>query len=226
VNGDIVVNRKNVDALYDTIERLYSAGIREFDLLHIMPFGRAWKNWKELYYDPFRKKKQLYRAFGWRNAPGVHLWTNRFPPELFEGHEELIQNPAKLADEVRGRAAMFAGFMSGGELYCRGERCRYCVLRGFCNDMLELRSSGRLESFPVPVCLGSDKLRPEYVLSSVQPSEAADFYVRRRLCVKGSACAVCSLADSCRGALLGTVISRGFKCLSPAEAEGRKCRRR
>jgi hypothetical protein len=28
------------------------------------------------------------------------MWTNRFPPEAFEGYEDLIQDPEKIKSEV------------------------------------------------------------------------------------------------------------------------------
>ena len=217
VSSDIVVNRLNVDGLEPSLRLLYGLGVREFDLLQIMPFGRAWKNWDKLSYDQAKKRKALDRAFSWAGAPGVHLWTNRFDPALFEGREGLIQDPSKLLDEVRGRGEMFKGFLAGGPLDCAGGRCRYCVLRAFCEDLGELRREGMLQARPLPPCLGG-RARAGRVKLCGGLDKAAAFFVAKRLTVKGSACRRCPAGGSCAGAPVRIVMARGFASLSPARA--------
>jgi len=104
VNVDIVVTRVNVEHLADMLARLCAAGVREFELLHVVPFGRAFREGRgRLFYDFDGARPHLHRAFEVASRPGVHLWLNRFPPEELEGFEHLIQDPHKLLDEVRLR---------------------------------------------------------------------------------------------------------------------------
>jgi MoaA/NifB/PqqE/SkfB family radical SAM enzyme len=139
VNIDIVVNRANVKHLAEMLERFYAMGVKEFDLLQIVPFGRAFSNEGRdtLFYDLEEMRPHLLRAFAWSAKPDVHLWLNRFPPPHLEGYEHLIQDPYKLNDEVRGRKEEFARLLDDGiELDCREPaRCRRCYLERLCDTL-------------------------------------------------------------------------------------------
>ncbi|RLB47349.1 MAG: hypothetical protein DRJ42_25570 [Deltaproteobacteria bacterium] len=104
VNIDVCVNRGNVKVLPEIIETFVAMGVREYDLLHVIPFGRAWREGQNtLFYDLAEAAPSLQKAFAHSREPGMHIWLNRFPPEHCEGFEDLIQDPYKLNDEVRGR---------------------------------------------------------------------------------------------------------------------------
>ena len=141
VSSDIVVNRVNADSLFEIVKLLHGLGIGEYDLLHLVPFGRAWQNWKVLAYDPAEKRNVLQRVFRFVEATGGHVWTNRFPYRVLEGCERYMQHPSKLLDEVRGMRAVFNDFLlTGKKPFCRGRRCPACVLQQFCGDLEELRA--------------------------------------------------------------------------------------
>lgn len=148
VNVDVVVNRANVKHLPDMLQMLVDLGVREFDLLQVVPFGRAFKDGRDtLFYDLDEARPSIQAALAFSKRPDVHLWMNRFPPQHLEGYEHLIQDPYKLNDEVRGRKEEFARWIDGGEpLDCREPaRCRYCYLEKLC-DSLEgtmTRADGR-----------------------------------------------------------------------------------
>ncbi|MEM7607950.1 MAG: radical SAM protein [Myxococcota bacterium] len=136
INVDICVNRGNVKQLPAMIEGLYAMGVREFDLLHVIPFGNAWRDGKDvLFYDLDAMQPVLTEAFSWAHKPGVHLWLNRFPVRHLEGFHGLIQDPYKLNDEIRGRKEEFANWVSTGEpLDCREpRRCGHCYLNHVCD---------------------------------------------------------------------------------------------
>jgi MoaA/NifB/PqqE/SkfB family radical SAM enzyme len=138
VNVDIVINRGNVKTLPEMLEGLYAEGVREFDLLQVVPFGRAFTEGRDtLFYDLEEAAPHLRRALEFSARPGVHVWLNRFPPPHLEGFEHLIQDPYKLNDEVRGRKEEFARQLERGEtLDCRDPaRCRYCYLERLCDDL-------------------------------------------------------------------------------------------
>lgn len=215
VNCDVVVNRLNVDLLAEHISMLHAIGICEFDLLHIMPFGRAWKNWNKLYYDPYKKKRQLFKAFNMGKSSKMHLWTNRFPAGLFEGHEYLIQNPDKLTDEIFGRRFSFEALRKGMvEMSCSGLRCKYCVLQNFCADFKQLIKDGFLPAYPQPKCLGG--LPDECLAKSDMPlMDFAKFYIKRRHFIKSKRCKTCYLNPVCKGTSVNRVRSEGFSCMKP-----------
>lgn len=138
VNVDIVINKQNVKHLPEMLETFISWGVKEFDLLHIIPFGNAWGPAKEhLFYDLEGNEDSLRRAFEYSRRPDVHIWLNRFPPPFTEGFEELIQDPYKMNDEVRGRREEFDRYLSiGRKLSCRQpERCHYCYLNQLCDGL-------------------------------------------------------------------------------------------
>ena len=222
VNCDIVVSKLNIDCLFEHINMLYSFGVREFDILHIMPFGRAWTNWKQLHYDPFEKKDQLFKVFDIGRRPGVHLWTNRFPPELFEGRENLIQSPDKLMYEIMGRSTpLEERRKKKKKMECSGDRCNYCVLKGFCADFEELIKTGKLNSLPVPECL---KVKTHFIpennaKETITINDSLDkialFYIYKRYFFKGKQCTVCKHNEVCSGASLFHIVKNGFSSLVP-----------
>lgn len=138
VNIDIVINKQNIRHLPEMLETFIGWGVREFDLLHIIPFGNAWSDAREhLFYDLDGNLEQLQRAFAYARRPDVHVWLNRFPPAYTEGFEDLIQDPYKLNDEVRGRREEYDRYLSlGQKLMCRQpERCKYCYLENLCDTL-------------------------------------------------------------------------------------------
>jgi MoaA/NifB/PqqE/SkfB family radical SAM enzyme len=136
-NVDVVINRRNVGALDRIVELAASLGVREFDLLHLIPQGAAFEHHDELFYDPAEHADVLRRVFRLARHPDFTIWTNRFPVAHLEGLEELIQDPAKLLDEVRGRRLQLRRYLDDGEpLDCRQpERCVHCFVEPFCSTV-------------------------------------------------------------------------------------------
>jgi MoaA/NifB/PqqE/SkfB family radical SAM enzyme len=138
INIDIVINKMNIKHLHEMLETFIGWGVREFDLLHIIPFGNAWTEARHhLFYDLEDNLPYLQKAFAYARRPDVHIWLNRFPPPYTEGYEDLIQDPYKLNDEVRGRREEFDRYLSlGKKLSCREpDRCRYCYLQNLCDTL-------------------------------------------------------------------------------------------
>jgi molybdenum cofactor biosynthesis enzyme MoaA len=138
VNIDIVVNRGNVRVLPEMLGLFYGMGVKEFDLLQVVPFGRAFTDGRDtLFYDLAEMRPYLQEALAYSKRPDVHIWMNRFPPQHLEGYEHLIQDPYKLNDEVRGRQEEYARLLDEGVwLSCREPaRCRYCYLERLCDTL-------------------------------------------------------------------------------------------
>src|SRR5205807_1270909 len=125
------------------LELFISWGVREFDLLQVVPFGRAFTEGREsLFYDLEELRPHLLKAFEYAKRPDIHMWLNRFPPQHLEGFEHLIQDPYKLNDEVRGRKEEFARLLDEGTaLDCREPaRCKYCYLERLCDRLEGVRA--------------------------------------------------------------------------------------
>jgi MoaA/NifB/PqqE/SkfB family radical SAM enzyme len=138
INIDIVINKMNIKHLPEMLETFIGWGVREFDLLHIIPFGNAWTEARHhLFYDLEDNLPYLQKAFAYARRPDIHIWLNRFPPPYTEGYEDLIQDPYKLNDEVRGRREEFDRYLSlGKKLSCREpDRCHYCYLQNLCDTL-------------------------------------------------------------------------------------------
>lgn len=152
VNIDVVINRGNVKHLATMLRMYIEMGVREFDLLQVVPFGRAFTEGKDtLFYDLEEMRPHLLEAFAYSKLPGMHIWLNRFPPQHLEGYEHLIQDPYKLNDEVRGRKEEFARLLDEGTaLDCRDpNRCRYCYLEKLCDTLDEVRDTAATARFEV-----------------------------------------------------------------------------
>jgi molybdenum cofactor biosynthesis enzyme MoaA len=150
VSIDVVVARPNVRHLADILRFFTGLGIREFDLLSLVPFGRAFDEHRaELFFDPAEEREHVLEALRMASEPGMHVWTNRWPAPLLEGAEHLIQDPHKILDEVRGAREGFQAYLATGEPpECRGDRCRACFLEHFCRSLEEDRArlqAGELE---------------------------------------------------------------------------------
>ena len=152
INIDVCVNRGNVKQLPELLATFTAMGVREFDLLHVIPFGRAYTEGKEtLFYDLEEMRPYLLEAFAYARRPGIHIWLNRFPPQHLEGFEDLIQDPYKLGDEVRGRKEEYAHLLERGvPLDCRApHRCGYCYLQPLCDTLDEVRGVVEAANFAV-----------------------------------------------------------------------------
>jgi MoaA/NifB/PqqE/SkfB family radical SAM enzyme len=143
VNVDIVINKMNVKHLPEMLDTFIGWGVKEFDLLHVIPFGNAWTEARHhLFYnlDDPEIIAALRKTMAFTRRPDLHIWLNRFPPPYTEGYEELIQDPYKLNDEVRGRREEYDKYLSVGQpLHCRQrERCQYCYLQNLCDSLDEV----------------------------------------------------------------------------------------
>ena len=151
INIDIVINKQNIKHLPEMLETFIGWGVKEFDLLHIIPFGNAWSDARDhLFYDLDGNLEYLQRTFAYARRPDIHIWLNRFPPPYTEGFEDLIQDPYKLNDEVRGRREEFDRYLSlGKKLSCREPgRCKYCYLQNLCDTLdtvIEARKEDEVE---------------------------------------------------------------------------------
>ncbi len=139
VNIDVVINKQNVAVLDKIVELGISLGIREYDLLHVIPQAEAYRRRDELFYDVREHLPVLQKVFRLNRRPDFHIWTNRFPVSYLEGLEDLIQDPHKMIDEVRGRKYHVRRYIDAGEpLECReAERCEHCFIAPFCETLDE-----------------------------------------------------------------------------------------
>ena len=222
VNIDIVINKANVRHLDKIIKFFIQMGVTEFDLLQVIPFGRAWDNKESVFYNMDQSLAYLRRAFGLSRNPNLYIWTNRLPARYLQGYEDLIQHPVKLYDEINGRKDIFERFLNNGKaIGCAGERCRYCFLEYFCEDLFILAKERTLVPKKMPCCLrrkntiSGDKSRDNFVLRGEKNIllEFLGFYIKSRYFLKSLKCGKCKLNNACDGAPINYIRNNGFKSL-------------
>jgi MoaA/NifB/PqqE/SkfB family radical SAM enzyme len=166
VSVDTVINRENVGELPSAIRWFARLGVTEFDLLHLVPFGRA--------FDPATRavplavplaslQAALAETFAIARRRHLVVWTNRLPAPALEGYEHHIQDPHKLEDEVRGRHEHLQQMVEhGSPLPCRDERCEVCYLRHFCDVLHPLQKQVARRELPrLRVTLAPDTPPPD-----------------------------------------------------------------
>ncbi|MBI4678957.1 MAG: radical SAM protein [Elusimicrobia bacterium] len=236
VSVDVVINALNLPVLRELMEFFVALGVREFDLLALVPFGDAWENRSEVSCDLAAPENlsSLRRALELSRRPDLHVFTNRLGPELLEGFEALIQPPEKILDEVRGRRHLFASWLNGGKPPgCAGEPCPHCFLRDFCRDLGSLLKEGSLKAKVGTLCLRQERRGPA---RPVVPGERkttapggpmfrfckkrdivayAEFFIRARYFVKGRGCRRCAWTGRCAGIAVQEAKAKGFGVVSP-----------
>lgn len=137
VNVDVCINRENVRHLEAIVALCARVGVKEFDLLHVIPQGVAFDNRDTLFYDVDAHAEDLRKVFRLARRPDFHIWTNRFPLSHLEDMEELIQDPHKMLDEVGGRRVQFRRYLDAGTpIDCRDpRRCPHCFIEPFCSAL-------------------------------------------------------------------------------------------
>ncbi|MHB2026999.1 MAG: radical SAM protein [Elusimicrobiota bacterium] len=228
VSVDVVISKINVRHLRDTLDFFIREGVREFDLLQVIPFGSAWQNRAELFYDVDAELPYLHRALDLSKQSAIVIWTNRLPTRYLEGYEDLIQPPSKLHDEYGGRGAMFEEFLlSGKKPSCWG-RCAHCFLEKPCADIADLNERGYLAGYEAPPCLAD---HPERVFQDASTSQQrlkhhpelhmkdfVDFFIQNRYFIKGRSCKNCVFDSRCAGAHVEHVRRYGFPKPTPGMA--------
>jgi len=170
INIDIVINKLNLSHIKETILFFAKHGIYEFDLLSVMPFGRAMINKDILFFEYPDKIKLIKSILNLNKDPKFHIWLNRFPPRFLEGYEYMIQNPEKLFDEIRGRQKIFksAWRNKSTKLECYSEsRCPRCYIKDFCDNYMNL------------ICRRKEKKDDSIELSLNEFLNKFDYYLKK-----------------------------------------------
>jgi molybdenum cofactor biosynthesis enzyme MoaA len=221
VSVDIVINKINYKKLKETLQFFMKLGVSEFDLLYPIPFGSAWENRKKLFFAPEKAQKELSRAFALSKNKALFIWTNRLPAQYLEDFEELIQDPIKIHDEVRGMRSEFMRLIAkGGQLFCKGERCQYCFMQNYCLDLDELLKKKKINGKPEPICVKTDLVKKKKSLifkldKNFTLEKFTDFYLKHRYFVKSLRCKECNDVNACEGAWIEDVREKGFSIVKP-----------
>jgi len=230
-NIDIVINKYNYDHIYNIIDFFSSKfGIYEYDLLQIIPMGRARVNKKELFFDFDLAMKYLRKVFELaKNDKRFVIWTNRFPAKYLEGYEFLIQDPNKLLDDIKGAQEMFNNYFNKDQLFgCyKKEVCAVCYLKDFCNYVIWLKKNTDnsienkiLNRMNPAKCLPDSNNLKKININFIKDGKInvikfAKFYIDNLYKIKSTRCVNCKVDCSCDGIKINHIKDEGFKIIKP-----------
>ena len=139
VNIDICVNKINLPYIGEILDFFIDLGVTEFDMLSVIPFGRAWEKKDELFFNIHEAWPHVKKILKRANNENLHIWLNRFTPEHLEEYEHMIQTPVKLHSDMEGMKDSFLEYLKGGKMPCAGERCEHCFMNKLCSYLFLCR---------------------------------------------------------------------------------------
>lgn len=230
VNVDIVINKQNYKDLLKIIKFYHHLGVNEFDLLTIMPYGRAWDlNFDQLFYDLADFKPIFEQVLAYAQDNQIVLWYNRFPINYFENYEYLVKDiESKLYYEIFGeREKKFNDFLNKGKsLSCLNlKRCQYCFIKDFCSQLCYFNNcvkngQSEIDIFCRPFCLPGNNyknvsLHELLIGNNLDLKKFFEFYLAHLHHYKSKRCQNCIKRNKCRGLDFNSIIKFGFKAMKP-----------
>jgi MoaA/NifB/PqqE/SkfB family radical SAM enzyme len=123
VNTDTVISKINYRHLADIVRFAYGLGVREANLMSLVPVGNADEYHQQVFYDMKKVVPYVYAAIEFARAHGMHFWLSRFPPKYLRGYEEYISPTKKIYEDI----AQF-----DHAVHCKEHACVYCSLQPIC----------------------------------------------------------------------------------------------
>ncbi len=230
VNIDIVINRLNYLELDSIIKFFHRFGINEFDLLNLMPYGRAWDiNFNKLFYNLADFQPIFEKVIDYGQKNNLVIWCNRFPVSYFEDKEYLLNDvEKKIYYEIFGeRKKHFINYLTKNiKLKCFDpKRCQLCYLDNFCKQLIRFNNLIKNKEYIIkinnlPVCSPESSstdldLRNFFFNDKIELKKFYDFYIKYLNSYKSSRCKKCYHDSDCQGLDLKDIQIKGFKILKP-----------
>ncbi|MCC6523379.1 MAG: radical SAM protein [Polyangiaceae bacterium] len=144
VHLSTVVNRKNLHQLADILGLV--PGVTGLTAVRIAPAGRAlWEALDELGFETEEARPHVERAFRRAAELGLDFVPKLFPASFYEGREASYTHHEEYLPEIKDtelRTGLFGTYARGaGEVACRGETCRVCFRRPYCDALYAFREA-------------------------------------------------------------------------------------
>ncbi|MEB2312599.1 MAG: radical SAM protein [Sorangiineae bacterium] len=142
VSLSTVVNKVNVSQLSELLTLI--PGVAGLTAVRVAPAGRAlFESLDELGLDDEAARPHVAQARSVAEALGLEFRPKLFPADYFEGFETEYVHHEEYLPEIKDtelRTRLFSRFAEAGEdILCRGEACRVCYRRPFCDALYALR---------------------------------------------------------------------------------------
>ncbi len=161
---NIVVNKKNIKHLSKMADIFSEIGVTTIGLLQLVPFGEAWANRKELFYNLNEYEKYIKKFIKKTKEKNITIWSNRFDVKTYLKYPELSQDPSKFINEVEARIFEFENSsLKNKPLFCYPKRCNYCFLKDFCKNFYEI----------------NELIHKENIQRRIDPIKFAQFYSKK-----------------------------------------------
>ena len=121
------MNHNSVPSLVKSLHRRY--GIRQFNLIGLLPQGRAAENHRVLFcpYETFIPS--IHETIRYAESNNLSVWVTRIPPQYLEGFEQYFDEPRHVLDEIRTHQRELM------KRECEGWQCGFCPVRPLCNRL-------------------------------------------------------------------------------------------
>jgi len=138
INTDTCITKSNYTHLPKIIRFITEkVGIKEVNLMSMVPQGNAWKYKGQILYDYEKVAPYVHEVIDYCIANDVVLWLSRFPAGYLEGYEEFIEDPYKMVDDIRG---MGESIYEGKEIpECKNIKCKYCGIKTICDGIIKIK---------------------------------------------------------------------------------------
>ena len=83
VQVKIVLNRHNLEGIGGILDCFHNLGVRNFEIISLVPEGNAWKNKDELFFNLSDYKQSLFEVFRNAKKKGAVINLSRFDSPLF-----------------------------------------------------------------------------------------------------------------------------------------------
>lgn len=150
-----VVTARNLGELSDILTLI--PGVTGLTAVRVSPAGRAlFESLDELGFDVEAAREPVQRARQIARERGLELKPKLFPASFYEGAEAEYTHQEEYLPEIKDtelRTGLFGVFMRGeGDVACRGETCRVCYRRPFCDALYRFRERLLAGGHPVVAC--------------------------------------------------------------------------
>jgi MoaA/NifB/PqqE/SkfB family radical SAM enzyme len=146
IGADTTITRLNYKYLPDTIRLIISLGIKsDINIIGLWLFSKAFSNRETIMPDYNLVRPHLIKAISLCHQENAQFFLVNVPPEYLEGYETYLPERHASAHDL---GHYFDQFKDRQTPLCKGVRCPYCELEGFCERLSAVLNDIKLKKKP------------------------------------------------------------------------------